>query len=410
MRPILICLLALAGCRGILHIPSEGKVGCPSPCRVSVSGVTRPAKSVSTSLSTALANVTVDLASLEPAPEVITGADGAYSFPGLEPETPIAFRLSVPQDEPGVPDLQGLLPTIYVAGATAMENVSLDLPVVQFKWLAQVAVQCGIFTSLDKALFQAGTKNINNYFTKRATIVGQVLENKTTPAKLNRVDISVEINGFVNHFQNPADTDPFPATLCFLEPDPSTGEYRGVNAPQTSSGLFVMFRASNDVNTGSGTGKVEIPGFPPGDLDVSSGTIGFVHIQRDVGEGLPARRLTFERDVYPFFAKKTCSSDCHRPGGAGYEMAPERQGPNGTYRADWSASVEAVYDNLTKPFDTNCAQGGDLAARVCLAMPTASLLYRKPSGLIYHSGFNFGTRDEMVVNILQWIQDGVILR
>jgi hypothetical protein len=29
---------------------------------------------------------------------------------------------------------------------------------------------------------------------------------------------------------------------------------------------------------------------------------------------------------------------------------------------------------------------------------------------MYHSGFNFGTRDEMVVNILQWIQDGVILR
>ena len=38
MRAILICLLALAGCRGILDIPSEGKVGCPAPCRVTVSG------------------------------------------------------------------------------------------------------------------------------------------------------------------------------------------------------------------------------------------------------------------------------------------------------------------------------------------------------------------------------------
>jgi hypothetical protein len=410
VRPTLglICLLALAGCRGILDIPPEGRPGCPAPCTVSVSGLAVPAESLTAS-QLALANVTVQLTSLDPSQDVVTDAGGGYSFSRLPPGTPIAFNLSVPQTNPNV---QGLLDTLYIAGTTEMDDVSIDLPVVQYRWLAKVAFQCGIFASLDKALFDPGTTNLNNYFLTRATIIGEVLEADRSPAKLDRRDISVVIDDFVNHTPNTDDTAPLPATLCFLEPDPATGEYRGVNASQTTSGRFVLFRARNDLGTGTGMGEVRIPGFPPGALDVSSGSIGFVHIRRGESAGLPERPLTFERDIYHYFKDKTCSAVCHRPpSGIGYVTAPARPGPNGrTYRADWSASVDAVFDNLTKPFDTDCALGDDMAARVCRDMPTASLLYQKPGGLVTHAGLNLGTKDEMVVAILQWIKDGLILR
>ncbi len=408
MRAALICILALAGCRGILDIPSKGKLGCPAPCTVTVSGRAVPAEIVDTS-QLALANVTVDLTSLDPSQEVITAASGAYSFSGLQPGTPIAFNLSVPQTNPNV---QGLLDTLYVVGTTEMSDITLDLPVVQYQWLAKVAFQCGIFPSLTAALFDPGTMNLNDYFLTRATIIGQVFEEDGSRAALDRSDISVVIDDFVNRHQNPADTLPQPATLCFLEPDPQTGEYRGVNEDQTTSGRFVLFRARNTLGTGSGMGEVQIPGFPPGELNVSSGSIGFVHIRRGDSTALPERQFTFERDIYHFFKDKTCADVCHRPpNGIAYLTAPMRPGPNGlTYPADWSASVDAVFDNLTKPFDTNCAMGGDSAARVCLAMPTASLLYQKPGGLIFHSGLNLGTKDEMVVSILRWIEDGAILR
>lgn len=410
MRLAVICMFALAGCRGILDIPSEGKLGCPAPCRVTVSGRAVPAESVDTSQD-ALANVTVKLTSLDPSEQMTTAASGAYSFSGLQPDTPITFRLSIPQAAPVVPDV---LDTRYVVGTTDTRNLALDLPVVQYQWLAKVAFQCGIFKSLNDALFDPGTMNLNNYFVTRATILGEVLEEDASPATFETGDVSVVVDDFVNQNQNPADDDPFPATLCFLEPDPATGEYRGVNANQgqTTSGRFVMFRTRNTLGTGTGMGEVQIPGFPPGEVDVSSGSIGFAYIRRGSSASLPERPVTFEHDVYHFFKDRTCSAVCHRPpNGIGYMTAPARPGPGGlTYRADWSASVDAVFDNLTKPFDTNCVMGDMMAARVCRALPEASLLYAKPGGLVFHAGLDLGTDDEMVVTVLRWIKDGAILR
>jgi hypothetical protein len=408
MRPTLISILALAGCQGLLDIPSEGQIGCPEPCTVTVSGRAVRAESLG-ELQPALAGVTVELTSVDPPQEVITEASGAYSFSGLEPGTPIAFTLSVLQTNPDVKDL---LDTRYVVGTTEREDIEPDLSVVQYRWLAKVAFQCGIFASLDEALFEPGTMNVNvnTYFTRRATIIGQVLEEDGRPATLDRADISVVINGFHNYHQNPLDTETAPATLCFLEPDEPAGEYKGVSANQTTSGRFVLFRARNGLGTGTGMGEVQIPRFPTGALNVSSGTIGFVRIQLGDGTPLPDRPRTFERDVYHYFADKSCL-DCHLPGGVGYMEGPVREGPGGlTYRADWSASVDAVFDNLTKPFDTDCALGGATAARVCRAMPSASLLYQKPGGLVFHGGYNYGTKDEMVVTILRWIEDGAVLR
>ncbi len=90
-----------------------------------------------------------------------------------------------------------------------------------------------------------------------------MLEEDGSPAKLERVDISVAIDDYLNYNQNQSDTSPYPTTICFLEPDPPTGEYRGVNANKTTSGRFVVFRARNDLGTGTGMGEVRTRGSPP---------------------------------------------------------------------------------------------------------------------------------------------------
>jgi hypothetical protein len=71
-----------------------------------------------------------------------------------------------------------------------------------------------------------------------------------------------------------------------------------------------------------------------------------------------------------------------------------------------------VYDNLTKPFDTDCELADDdhdTAARVCRASATKSLLYQKPGGLVPHKGLDLTTDDDMVIAIRRWIEDGAIL-
>ena len=160
-------------------------------------------------------------------------------------------------------------------------------------------------------------------------------------------------------------------------------------------------------------GEVRIPGFPTGPLNVSTGAIGFSRIKVGEGPSLPERQRTFERDVYHFFADKTCSNVCHRPpDGIGFMTAPKRLGPDDIrYGADWSAPVDQVYDNLTKPFDTDCQAGGASSARVCKAKPEVSLLYIKPSGMEpMHQGIILSSTDPMLSTVLKWIQDGAVLR
>src|SRR5262249_8636360 len=141
-------------------------------------------------------------------------------------------------------------------------------------------------------------------------------------------------------------------------------------ADHSASGRFVMFRARNDLGTGTGMGEVRIPGYPAGPLSVASATIGFSFIQLGVGDALPQRKRTFERDVYHYFTDELCNQSCHKPDGIGFNMAPKRQDANGTmYAADWSGTVDQVYAALTAPLDTDCANAGPSAARVCKAKP-----------------------------------------
>jgi hypothetical protein len=407
-----------AGCSDILGIPSEGKVGCPEPCTVTVSGRTVDAKSTS---GLGVPGVTIRLTSVDPVRTVTSGDGGSFSFDKLPPGTPLQFDLSIPQSNP---DPHGL-DTQYLAGTTAMDDITLDLPIVQYQWLAQVAFQCGIFPTLNDALFEPGTMNANSYFAVRSTILGQVENADGTPAgTFDRADITVNLRSasstadYLNFQGNPDSMTANGTTICLLEPDSDLGEFKGVNEEHAASGRFVMFRTRNDVGTGTGTGQVAIPAFPPGPLAVSSGAVGFAHIKLGDGTALPDRIHTFERDVYHWFKDETCSDICHKPGGIGFTTAPKRPGkgdPSTLYPADWSASVDDVFNNLTKPDDTNCEQGGASIARVCLAMPKASLLYINPTsmttGVGNHDGINNLPLDHpMILSILQWMADGGTLR
>src|SRR5262249_4844956 len=134
-------LLAAAGCGSIFGIPSEGKVGCPEPCTVTVSGRTVRAESPTDALPGVQVRLGTDMG--------MSGSpNGDYSFSDRAPDTTLQFNLHyVPTNgDPQGPDVQ------YLAGTTAMQDVMFDLPMVQFRWLATVAFQCGIFATMQDAL------------------------------------------------------------------------------------------------------------------------------------------------------------------------------------------------------------------------------------------------------------------
>src|SRR5262249_23616757 len=123
---LLSILVALAGCQGIFGIPSEGTVGCPSPCTGTVSGQVIFAQSPT---GLGRPSGTVKLTSVDPPQTVTSGADGSYSFSGLEPGTPLQFSLSLAQTNP---DPMGI-DTSIDAGETTMSDVQIDLPIVEYR-------------------------------------------------------------------------------------------------------------------------------------------------------------------------------------------------------------------------------------------------------------------------------------
>jgi len=405
MRAVAITLLfASAGCGSIFGIPSEGSVGCPEPCTVTVSGRTVRAESPND----ALPGVVVRLGPTD----MVTSAppNGTYSFGDLSPGTVLQFNLHyVPTNgDPQGPDVQ------YLAGVTAKEDISLDLPMVQFRWLATVLFQCGIFATMQDAVAGAPA-----YLTTRSTVIGRVLTADNMPASsFDRQDITVFLKNAMSGVDypnpNPADSDANPTKICFLENDPVSGTLKGVDEDHSTSGRFIVFRVVNDRGTGTGTGHVDIPGFPSTNMNVSAGSVALVQIRKGDGPDVPPRKLSFSRDVYHFFGqtdKYLCTISCHRPGGAAL-MAPNvaRVGPGGAvYLPDWSGTSQAVYNNLTlsdPSFETDC---DTTPARVCTKKPDASLLYRNPTNMASHSGqIDLTPSDPFMMTALQWITDGAL--
>jgi hypothetical protein len=400
---------ALGSCSGILGIPSESSALCEDQCVVTIAGSVLP---VDSATAAPKANVRVALTSLPmgEVPRVTSNASGGYSFADLDINTALELEMSFDQTNPTVPS--GVLVTRFLGGNADMDR-TVDVPVVEFRWLAKVAFECGIFPTLEEATFEPGTSSVNFYYISRSTVIGEVQNEDGTPATLNRSDLTVTVDGYMNSHQTPGD-DTFPprATVCFLEPDTGTGTFVGVNAERSTSGRFVMFRVRDEGGTGRGYARVLVPGFPPGAVNLrSSGSVGYVRIRQGEGEApLPSRPITFERDIYPLFTELTCVA-CHRPGGPGYEMGMVRGG----LRADFSGTLDEVFQVLTGPPSTGCENGGDMAARVCTARPEVSLLYTKPrletgSEASDHKGIAFPEDTLALKLILEWIKNDAPLR
>lgn len=402
-------LPTITSCSGILGIPSESSALCEDQCVVTVSGNVIP---VDSTTAAPKPNVRIALTSL-PAAELVrvtSNASGAYTLPDLDVNTALELEMSFEQTNPTVPS--GVLVTRFLAG-NASQTMTLDVPVVDYHWLAKVAFECGIFPSLAEATYQdvQNSTGVNFYYISRSTVIVEVQNEDGTPAPVNRSDIVVSVDGYMNSHETPDDTEFLPrAHVCFLEPD-STGVFKGVDTDRGTSGRFVVFRVRDAGGTGAGFARVLLPGFPPGAVNLrSSGSVGYVRIRQGEGpEPLPSRPITFEQDIYPLFTELTCVA-CHRPGGPGYEMGMIRGG----FRADFSGTVDQVFEVLTAPPSEGCDTGA-VQARVCTAKPEASLLYTKPrletgSEPSDHKGIAFPEDTLALKLILEWIRNGAPLR
>ncbi len=223
---------------------------------------------------------------------------------------------------------------------------TLDLDAVRFTWLAQTAFECGIFASVQDATGES-TGSINPYWLQRSTLVGTLKDEAGSPRSgIQKEDITVWLGGFANSDGNPADSDAYPATLCFLD-DPGDGRLIGTSSTtSTSTGAFVMFRLRDDVfGVGFGEAEIDVAGFAPSTLNlITSGNIGVADVWEDpnapVDAGAPID-VDFETDVYPIFTNYGCVG-CHSAGGVGDVDL-------GGYPADFSGAPEEAYDNLVGP-------------------------------------------------------------
>jgi hypothetical protein len=330
-----------------------------------------------------------------------SNAAGDVSIKHLAPYTVLELLLTFEQTDPKI--YAGFLATRYL-GPNISGPLALDVSVIEYRWLAQVATDCGIFPTLDDALYKPGTGNVNFYFINRATIIGEVFELDGAPAALSRDKIQVLDDGWTNRHGDPADDDEFPTHVCFLEPNPATGTYVGSPEDHTNSGRFVMFRVRNGKGVSNGFAQVQIPGYPDGLVVLrSAGDMGVVTIQKGVAPPPTPPSRSFADNVLPLMVQLGCPS-CHTPGKPGYELSQSRGG----LKADYSGTAEEVRAVLMAAADT-CTETNPV--RVCLSRPTSSLLYTKPrletgDTASDHLGIAFPDGSTVLDVILAWISNG----
>jgi hypothetical protein len=180
----------------------------------------------------------------------------------------------------------------------------------------------------------------------------------------------------------------------------------------------VLFRLRNSLGLGQGTVDIEAAGFTSGRVRLtSSGSIGVVSMVRT------NRKIVrdFGNDIYPMFQEWDCVL-CHSTGGVG-AIEGERDG----YFADWSLSVDEVYENLVGP-GTECDLTVPLddpnfgtdeynssgRTRVCLNAPEQSLLIMRPSaglppnGDVHPVDIFPGPEHPQLVVVREWIEQGAM--
>lgn len=346
-----------------------------------------------------LAGVTTRVTNLARLPESgPTDATGAYSLTGLVPGTLLDLAADFPQNDPVF--VPAAITTRFSTQVPNDNPAPLDMPVVTYEYLAQVAFECGLFPTLEEAI---GDGAVNTFFVQRSTVFGTLVDSDGAGVPtVSRAAIQAELGNWANFHDNLLDTDSEPAQVCFLEEDAATGTYVGTTDQLSNdSGRFVMFRVRNDAGLGQGGLTVRATGFNDTSVSLpSSGNIGVVELLRN-DEPIPR---DFAIDVFPVFTTYGCVG-CHTAGG------PPGAVHDG-FEADWDLTPFEVWQNMVGP-GTVCNVPDD-PHRVCTNDPALSLFVTRPLTDLpgmpdVHPIDIFPSIDDPTLQvIMQWIEQGAL--
>lgn len=346
---------------------------------------------------TPLEGVTVQITNVQDAPTAAaTEADGAYELDGLVPGTLVDLQPLYDQDDPVF--VPATLSSRVSVTVTNDQPIEVDVPVVPYAWMAQVAFECGLFPTLEEAI---GGAAVNPYFIQRSTVFGQLVDDAGNGiATMSKAALRAKVDEWANFQDNLLDVDGSPTEVCFLEEDATSGTYVGTTDDVSNeSGRFVMFRVRNDTGLGQGQLSVSASGFDPDFTTLSSsGNIAVVDMLRN-DDPIPR---DFAIDVYPLFETYGCVA-CHTAGG------PPAAVRNG-FEADWSLGPREVWELLVGP-GVECPDP-DNPVRICTDDPEASLFVQRP--LTEPVGMDdvhpvdiFPSIDDPTVQVmLEWIAQG----
>jgi hypothetical protein len=253
-----------------------------------------------------------------------------------------------------------------------------DVPLVSFVWLAQVAVDCGLYTTLDAALYDMYGR-FNGDFVSRSVVLGELQAIDGTPylgTPVSPSDITVAVgdqNPFVNNVTAAAGN-----TVCFLDTNATTRQFVGSKATKsTSANRFVMFgvRNGNTQVLGSGNAFVYVTGFVPQSVYLlASGSLGVVTLQVGSAPPPPPVAPTFHDKIYPLFGDLGCLSGCHTPPkGAGY-IGSQARGLTGL---DFTTEDSAL-KGLRLGENASCLTDDNVKVRLCPSAPDKSLVLTVP--------------------------------
>jgi hypothetical protein len=184
-----------------------------------------------------------------------SGADGAFALGPVPPGTEMNLLLTLPDNGLRL----AFRETVLALDVGAQNIRALDAPAVEYAWLTQLAMDCGLLDGV------TSPDDIARYFNMRSTVLVEVLGPSVAGITRDRIELLVQQTGGAPYpqFAEP-DTDSQPTSICFIQAEEAGGGWRGGTQQQTTQlGRFAVFRVRNRSGSGSSQVEVRIDGFPP---------------------------------------------------------------------------------------------------------------------------------------------------